>query len=76
VEWDTSVYYVGSLANGPVPAYTRLDTRLGWHIGKFVDASITGQNLLTPRHIETLDGLEVTPMESARTVIARIVWHF
>jgi iron complex outermembrane recepter protein len=76
VEWDTSVYYVGSLANGPVPAYTRLDTRIGWHIGRFVDAGITGQNLLTPRHIETLDGLQVTPMETARAVVAKIVWHF
>jgi iron complex outermembrane receptor protein len=76
VEWDTSVYYVGSLSNGPVPAYTRLDTRFGWHIGRFIDASITGQNLLTPRHIETLDGLQVTPMETARAVVAKIVWRF
>jgi iron complex outermembrane recepter protein len=76
VEWDTSVYYVGSLASGPVPAYTRLDSRFGWHIGRFVDASITGQNLLTPRHIETLDGIQVTPLETARAVVAKIVWHF
>ena len=76
VEWDTSVYFVGSLAMGPVPAYTRVDTRLGWHIGEFVDVSITGQNLLTPRHIEFLDGLEVTPMETARAIVAKLTWHF
>jgi len=76
VEWDTSVYYVGSLGDGPVPAYTRLDTRLGWRIGKFVDVGITGQNLLTPRHIEFLDGLQVTPMASERAVVTKIAWRF
>jgi iron complex outermembrane receptor protein len=76
VEWDTSVYFVSSLAMGPVPAYTRVDTRVGWHIGEFVDVGITGQNLLTPRHIEFLDGLQVTPMETARAIVAKITWHF
>lgn len=76
VEWDTSAYYVGSLTIGPVPAYTRLDTRVGWHIGKLVDISIIGQNLLSPRHIEFLDGLQVTPLETVRSVAARIAWRF
>ena len=77
VEWDTSVYFVGSLAQGPVPAYTRVDTRVGWHIGEYVDVGITGQNLLTPRHIEFLGGgLQVTPMETARAIVAKITWHF
>jgi len=76
VEWDTSAYYVGALAIGPVPAYTRLDTRLGLHIGQFVDMSITGQNLLTPRYIEFLDALQVTPMETSRAVVAKIAWRF
>jgi iron complex outermembrane receptor protein len=76
VELDTSIYFVGSLAMGPVPAYTRVDTRVGWHIGEFVDIGITGQNLLTPRHIEFLDGLQVTPMETARAIVAKITWRF
>jgi iron complex outermembrane receptor protein len=32
LEWDSAAYYVGRLrdgGNGPVPAYTRVDTRLG-----------------------------------------------
>ncbi len=76
VEWDTSVYYVGTLGDGPVPAYTRLDTRVGWHIGRFVNVSISGQNLLTARHIEFLDGVQVTPMESARAIVSKIAWRF
>ncbi len=80
VEWDTSVYYVGSLGSGPqgtgpVPAYTRVDTRLGLHLGRWVDVGITGQNLLTPRHVEFLDGLQVTPMETARAVVAQVTWR-
>jgi iron complex outermembrane receptor protein len=74
VEWDTSVYFVGALAT--VAAYTRVDTRVGWHIGEFVDMGITGQNLLTPRHVEFLDSLQITPMETARAIVARVTWHF
>ena len=75
VEWDTSVFFVGALAT--VPAYTRVDTRVGWHIGEFVDVGITGQNLLTRRHIEFLDStLQVTPTETARAIVAKITWHF
>lgn len=76
VEWDTSVFYVGSLAMGPVPAYTRVDSRLGWQIREFVEVGITGQNLLTPRHIEFLDGVQVTPMEAARAIVGKITWRF
>ncbi len=76
LEWDTSAYYVGSLDTGPVPAYTRLDTRLGWHVGESVEIGITGQNLLTPRHLEFLDGLQSTPMEAGRTVAGKITCRF
>jgi iron complex outermembrane recepter protein len=82
VEWDTSAYYVGPLhtptgaLSGPVPAYTRLDIRLGWHIGENAEIGITGQNLLTPRHLEFLDALQVAPTEAARAIVARITWHF
>ena len=76
VEWDTSVYYVGALATGPVPAYTRLDTRVGRHFRESVDVAITGQNLLSPRHLEFLDGLMITPTETARAIVAKITWRY
>ncbi len=77
IEWDTSAYYVGSLpgaigAMSPVPAYTRLDTRLGWHFSESSEISIVGQNLLSPGHLEFTDGYQVSPTESARAVVARI----
>ena len=57
LEWDTSAYFVGALRHGPVPSYTRLDTRLGWRVGESIEFSVAGQNLLTPRHFEFGDGI-------------------
>jgi len=76
VEWDTSAYFVGALSNGPVPAYTRLDTHLGWTMGESLYFSVSGQNLLTPHHFEFLNGSQVQPTEVERSVVGKITWHF
>jgi iron complex outermembrane receptor protein len=76
LEWDTSAYFVGMLSNGPVPAYTRLDTHLGWTIGGFAYFSVTGQNLLTPRHFEFLNGFDVHPTEVERSIVGKMTWRF
>ena len=76
LEWDVSAYYVGALAIGPVPAYTRLDTRLGWRFGEHTDVSIAGQNLLAPHHLEFADGLQVLPTQVERSFVARMTWGF
>jgi iron complex outermembrane receptor protein len=76
LEWDTSAYFVGVLNNGPVPAYTRLDTRIGWTMGESIYFSISGQNLLTPRHFEFLNGYQVHPTEVERSVVGKITWRF
>jgi iron complex outermembrane recepter protein len=81
LEWDNSAYFNGSLtggstASGPVAAYTRLDTRMGWRVGESVEISVAGQNLLTPGHVEFRDGLQVNPTPAARGVIGKIVWSF
>ncbi len=81
LEWDSAAYYVDSLIDGStgagtVPAYTRVDTRLGRPFGEHAEVSLTGQNLLSAHHLEFLDGLQVTPMDVGRAVVARISWHF
>jgi len=76
LEWDFSAYYVGSLAQGPVPAYTRLDTRLGWRAGENVEFSIVGQNLLTPHHFEFPDAVQVHPTQIERSIFGKVTWHF
>ena len=81
IEWDAAAYYVdsltdGSTGTGTVPAYTRVDTHLGRPLGERTEVSIAGQNLLQARHLEFLDGLQLIPMDTGRTVVAKILWHF
>jgi iron complex outermembrane receptor protein len=74
-EWDGSLAYVGRLAAG-VPAYTRLDTRIGWRTGEHIDFSVTGQNLLSPRHAEFPSELGLNQTLVARSVFAKVTWRF
>jgi iron complex outermembrane recepter protein len=76
LEWDTSVYFVGALRYGPVPSYTRLDTRLGWRAGESLELSVVGQNLLTPRHIEFGGANQVHVTQVERSVVGKVTWRF
>jgi iron complex outermembrane receptor protein len=79
LEWDTTVYYVGRLrdgGNGPVPAYTRLDTRFGWRPRKAVEFSLVGQNLLAPLHTEFHDAYELQNTLVQRSVFGKVTWRF
>ena len=77
LEWDNTATYVSRLAAGNIPAYTRLDSRFGWRVGEYVEFSIVGQNLLSPRHPEfadTVDFVHHTLVE--RSVYGKITWRF
>jgi iron complex outermembrane receptor protein len=77
LEWDNTLGYVGKLEVGNVPAYARLDSRVGRRIGEYVEVSLVGQNLLTPRHAEfssTVYPANYTLVE--RSVFAKITWRF
>jgi len=76
LEWDTSAYYVGALGNGPVPSYTRLDTRLGWRVDESVELSVACQNLLTPRRFEFGDGTPVHVTQVERSIVGKVTWRF
>lgn len=79
VEWDSTLYYVGRLrdgGDGPVPAYTRVDTRLGWRFGTSLELSLVGQNLLSPRHPEFHDAYEIRRTLMERSVFGRVTWRF
>lgn len=61
-ELDLSLRRVGSLPAPTVPAYTTIDARYGWHITPTLEVSLTGQNLLAPRHQEfTSQASDVLP---------------
>lgn len=77
IEWDSSLKYVAALPGQNISGYTRLDTRLGWRIGEFLELSISGQNLAASRHVEFLDnsGLFVQT-EIPRMVSVKATWRF
>jgi iron complex outermembrane receptor protein len=74
-EWDSSLEYVGRVAAG-IPAYTRVDTRLGWRVNEHLDVSAVGQNLLSPRHAEFPDDVGVNHTLVARSIFAKVTFKF
>jgi iron complex outermembrane recepter protein len=76
LEWDASAYYVSGLRTGSIPSYVRLDTRLGWHAGEFVEFSVGAQNLLSPQHLEFLDSLQLDSTYVQRSVFGKVTWRF
>ena len=75
-EFDASMYYVGRLLDQSVPAYTRLDLRIGWHPFESVDFDLIGQDLLAPRHLEFLNNTGLVPTLPTRRAFARLTWRF
>jgi iron complex outermembrane recepter protein len=75
-EWDQTLGYTGPLATGDIPGYVRLDTRFGWRWGEYWNFSVTGQNLLEPRHAEFPDIHFVDHMQNQRSVFGKITWRF
>jgi iron complex outermembrane receptor protein len=75
-EWDQTIGYTGPLAAGNVPGYVRFDTRFGWRWGESCDFSVTGQNLLAPRHAEFADIHFVDHMQDQRSIFGKITWRF
>ena len=49
---DATLYLVGSVQQGAVPGYDRLDLRCGRSVGRDETVSLVGQNLLDARHAE------------------------
>jgi iron complex outermembrane receptor protein len=68
-EFDPTYRYVGALPAQSVKAYQTVDARLGWHFAKTFEFSLTGQNLLQPRHAESGSLL------TERSAYAQITWR-
>jgi iron complex outermembrane receptor protein len=73
---DNSLYYVDKLAVGNVPAYTRVDTRVGWRLGERTEFSLVGRNLLSARYTEFGDAIAFQNTQVRRNVFAKITWQF
>ncbi len=68
-EFDPTYRYVGALPAQSAKAYQTVDARLGWHFAKTFEFSVTGQNLLQPRHAESGSVL------TERSAYAQITWR-
>ncbi len=72
-EVDIRVRRVGSLPNGPVPAYTAVDARMGWRVSKTLEVSLTLQNAFDPGHPEW--GLPTNRAEIERAAFLKLLWR-
>jgi iron complex outermembrane receptor protein len=76
-EMDLFSYYVDRLPADDVPAYVRLDARIGWQPAEHLALSVMGQNLLQPRHAEFGAGTaSIYPTLVRRSAYAKLVWTF
>ncbi len=78
LEWDSSFGFVSHLGGSDetIPAYSRLDTRLGWHAGESMEISVVGQNLLSTRHLEFFNAYENMASYVKRSFFGKVTWRF
>ncbi len=74
LELDVSFRYVSSLPAQTVDAYQIADIRFGWRPTKNWELSVSGQNLLQPRHAE-FGGDANTIVGIERSAYAKITWR-
>jgi iron complex outermembrane receptor protein len=80
---DTLLYWTGESSptylygpSLPIPAYTRLDVRLGYRAGSHWQLSLAGQNLLQARHLEGMPDLITGFSYVNRGVYLKSTWRF
>ncbi|MEK7408086.1 MAG: TonB-dependent receptor [Acidobacteriota bacterium] len=85
LSFDAALYRVGSLpapggllARPVVPAYTRVDTRLGWRPTPKLELSLAVENLLDARHAEFLaiESLIVPGNQGRRNLYGKVTWRW
>lgn len=74
IEWGAVIRYIDKLPKPNVPGYTELDLRIGWKLGKVVELSVVGQNLLNNRHPEFI--ASTPPREIKRSIYGKIICRF
>lgn len=75
MELDAHLYRNGALPDLKVPAYTRLDLRLGWCVRPGLELSLTGRNLLQRRHGEFV-AEDLQASEIPRSWLLQSHWRF
>ncbi|HLK47064.1 MAG TPA: TonB-dependent receptor [Bryobacteraceae bacterium] len=75
-EFDLSLYGTTRLPDAGISGYARLDARINRRFGESTEASIVGQNLLQPRHLEFLDHAGILSSEVPRSIYGKLTWRF
>jgi iron complex outermembrane receptor protein len=73
LQFDAGVYYTGALPALVVPAYTRVDARLGYRLRPNVEISVAGQNLQGGRHVEFVSVGPYSRASIRRSVFLKLV---
>jgi hypothetical protein len=77
VEWNATLRYVSRLAAPNIASYVGADTTLRWRPHDNLEVSITGQNLLSPGHLEFADVTNIfIPSQVLRSVFGKLTWRF
>jgi iron complex outermembrane receptor protein len=76
VTWETDVRYVGALPNPRIPAYTEANMRIAWDVSRRLQLSISGENLLSPQHLEYEEAGQTIGHEVERSVSAGLRLKF
>lgn len=80
LEFDATLRFVDDLPQLGVPAYTTLDLGLTWFMGRAIELSLVGQNLLDSHHpeqrvVDPNTGV-ATGTEVQRGVYTKLTWRF
>ena len=76
LQWDNSYYFVGSLGSLGVPAYHRVDSRVGWRPSLRIEFTFGLQNALDNQHPETSLLIRDLPTEIGRSAYGKITYGF
>ena len=77
LELDLLMYYVDSLPDANIDAFTRFDARLGCKISEALSASVVVQNLFDDQHEEMSDFLSlIESTQVDRSFYGRLDWRF
>lgn len=76
VEFDPCLYYVSRISQRRVPAYVRLDLRLGWRPLEWFEVSIKAENLLQEKHAEFGDDLGLQASRVPRSFFGEVRFYF
>lgn len=68
MELNGAIYYVDSIAQANVDAYTRVDLGLTWRVGDNTRLELWGQNLLDETHAESTGALVPRSLQARVTV--------